>query len=152
MKTLAQERCLAEVVGRLRTLRPESTRQWGQMTAHQMVCHVTDACRMAIGQQRVSDASSPLRRTAIKWMALYLPLPWRRGILTTPEIDQLVAGTKPTQFAADIATLEALLTAVATRSSSDGWPPHPVFGELSHREWLRWAYLHTDHHLRQFGR
>ncbi len=28
---------------------------------------------------------------------------------------------------------------------------HPVFGELSEWEWMRWGYLHADHHLRQFG-
>ena len=28
---------------------------------------------------------------------------------------------------------------------------HPIFGRMSERTWLRWAYLHTDHHLRQFG-
>jgi hypothetical protein len=151
MKTLAQEQCLTELVTRLRTVTPDSTRRWGRMTAHQMVCHVSDACRMAMGQQRVSDASSPLRRTLIKWMALYLPLPWRRGIFTRPEIDQQVAGTKPTEFAADVAALEGLLHAVAARSARGGWPRHPVFGTMSHAEWLRWGYLHTDHHLRQFG-
>ncbi|MGE3404237.1 MAG: DUF1569 domain-containing protein [Vicinamibacterales bacterium] len=30
--------------------------------------------------------------------------------------------------------------------------PHPFFGPLSEREWLHWAWRHTDHHLRQFGR
>jgi hypothetical protein len=28
---------------------------------------------------------------------------------------------------------------------------HPIFGELTEREWMRWGYLHTDHHFRQFG-
>lgn len=28
---------------------------------------------------------------------------------------------------------------------------HPIFGRLSRAAWLRWAYLHMDHHLRQFG-
>ena len=31
------------------------------------------------------------------------------------------------------------------------WPRHPIFGRMSQRAWLRWAYLHMDHHLRQFG-
>jgi hypothetical protein len=26
-----------------------------------------------------------------------------------------------------------------------------VFGRMSQAAWLRWAYLHMDHHLRQFG-
>ena len=29
---------------------------------------------------------------------------------------------------------------------------HAFFGEMSERDWMRWGYLHTDHHLRQFGR
>ena len=29
--------------------------------------------------------------------------------------------------------------------------PHPVLGRLTRRQWMRWSYLHTDHHLRQFG-
>jgi hypothetical protein len=30
--------------------------------------------------------------------------------------------------------------------------PHPMFGAMTTLEWMRWGYLHTDHHLRQFGR
>jgi Protein of unknown function (DUF1569) len=29
--------------------------------------------------------------------------------------------------------------------------PHPVLGQLSRTERMRHAYLHLDHHLRQFG-
>jgi hypothetical protein len=28
---------------------------------------------------------------------------------------------------------------------------HPIFGELTDSERMRWGYLHMDHHLRQFG-
>jgi hypothetical protein len=28
---------------------------------------------------------------------------------------------------------------------------HPIFGPMSDAAWLRWGYLHMDHHLRQFG-
>jgi hypothetical protein len=30
-------------------------------------------------------------------------------------------------------------------------PAHPIFGPMSEAAWLRWGYLHADHHLRQFG-
>ncbi|HEV2663419.1 MAG TPA: DUF1569 domain-containing protein [Blastocatellia bacterium] len=29
--------------------------------------------------------------------------------------------------------------------------PHPYFGAMSESQWMRWGYLHCDHHLRQFG-
>jgi hypothetical protein len=121
------------------------------MSAHQMICHLCDCFRMALGQKRVSDASSLVHRTLVKWMALYLPLTWRTGILTRPEVDQEIGGTRPVEFRADQKEAEALLVLVAARGGGDAWPDHPVFGRMSGAEWLRWAYLHTDHHLRQFG-
>ena len=121
------------------------------MTAHQMVCHLGDACRMAIGQKAVSDAPLPLPRILVRWIALYTPLRWRAGIMTRPEIDQHCDGTKPREFAADVAEIEELLQVIATRGDDFQWPVHPVFGRMSRAAWLRWAYLHTDHHLRQFG-
>lgn len=106
---------------------------------------------MALGQKRVSAASNLVRRTFLKWTALYVPLKWPPGIETRPEIDQRCEGTSPADFAADVAELEALLEQVATAPRDAEWPEHPIFGRMSHSSWMRWAYLHADHHLRQFG-
>ncbi len=151
MNTLAQERSKAEILRRLKTVGPESPRRWGRMSAHQMVCHLTDACRMATGEKPVSGATGMLQRTVVKWIALYTPLPWPSGILTRPEIDQEAGGTCPTDFAADVAELEALVEVLTAERRRFGWPSHPIFGRMSEADWLRWAYLHMDHHLRQFG-
>jgi Protein of unknown function (DUF1569) len=151
MNTLAREGCKTELIQRLRGARPDSTRRWGRMTVHQMVCHLSDNFRMALGQKQVSDASSFVTRTLIKWIALYSPLRWRAGILTRPEVDQEIGGTKPGEFAADLKEAEGLLTIVASRTGNTEWPDHPIFGRMSDGDWMRWAYLHTDHHLRQFG-
>ena len=117
MKSLADDECRRELLRRLRSAKPESERQWGRMTAHQMICHLGDSFRMALDQKRVSDASSLTRRTLIKWMALYLPVQWRTGILTVPEVDQEIGGTRPVEFAADVKEAEALLMMIASRSS-----------------------------------
>jgi len=151
MKTIAREPCLAELIRRLNTIRPTSRRRWGRMSAHQMVCHVGDCCRMATGEKRVGQASSVLHRTVIKWIALYAPLQWRPGIVTRPEVDQEGGGTHPGEFANDLACAERLLRSLTTRDGRARWPDHPIFGRMSRGDWLRWAYLHTDHHLRQFG-
>ena len=134
---------------RLADLRPSARPRWGRMSAHQMVCHATDALRMAAGETPVSAASGLFQRTLLKWIVLYLPLSWPAGIPTRPEIDQECGGTAPAEFARDVAQLDALLHRLATEPVS--WPAHPIFGPMSRRQWLRWAYLHTDHHLRQFG-
>jgi hypothetical protein len=151
MKSLARERDTSEILQRLRRIRPDSGRAWGKMTAHQMVCHLTDCCRMALGEKTVKDASKLPQRTIIKWIALYVPLRWPRGIDTTPETNQHIGGTCPSDFSADIAALETQMMRLAARRDYRNWPAHPVFGRMSERAWLRWAYLHTDHHLRQFG-
>ena len=151
MKTLARERDRAEVLQRLRTLRPDSVRRWGRMSAPQMVCHLADAFRMLIDRLPVSLATGLPQRTVMKWVALYVPVPWPPGILTRPEIDQEFGGTKPADFDADIAAVEVLVDRVIAAMGTLDGRVHPIFGAMSERAWLRWGYLHMDHHLRQFG-
>jgi hypothetical protein len=121
------------------------------MSAHQMVCHLNDSFLAVTGQRRVSPATGPLQQTLGKWMALYVPLRWPSGIETRPEIDQELGGTRPTDFTADVARLEALVDLVTTRPGCFEGQAHPIFGRMSEFAWMRWAYLHMDHHLRQFG-
>ena len=149
MKTFAHDHCRVEIGERLRSVRADSVRRWGTMTAHQMVCHCADACRMALGEVMPRDISTGATRYVIKWIALYVPMRWPDGVQTVEELDQRTAGTRPGAFDADVAELERLLARIARRA--DAWPPHPIFGPLSEAAWLRWAYLHMDHHLRQFG-
>lgn len=151
MKTLARERDKAEILRRLSEVGPESQRQWGRMSAHQMICHLSDAFLIATGQKVVSPATNPLQQTVVKWIALYAPMHWPSGIRTRPEIDQGIGGTKPLEFQADLSRLRALVELVATPPDRIVRPPHPIFGRMSESAWLRWAYLHMDHHLRQFG-
>jgi hypothetical protein len=116
-----------------------------------MICHLSDAFRMGIGQKPVSRADGLLHRTMLKWVVLYLPLPWPSGLLTRPEIDQELGGTRPVDFASDVARLESLLELITAQPRNFDWQSHPIFGSMSEAAWLRWGYLHMDHHLRQFG-
>ena len=151
MRSLARDGDRAELVARLARVRPDSPRRWGRMSAHQMVCHLADNFRMALGQVAATAPSGPLERTLVKWIALYAPLRWPPGITTAPELDQAAgAGTPPTEFAADLALAQALLREMAAPGRRLTLP-HPVFGPMSAAAWRRWGYLHTDHHLRQFG-
>jgi len=152
VKTLADERDTIELLERLRRVRPDSARLWGRMTAHQMVCHLADNFRMALGKREVRAATTgPLRRTLVKWFALYAPLRWPPGLRTSPEVDQERDGTRPSGFEVDLAEVEALLKRLAAEPGRLHRRPHPFFGAMSDGDWLRWGYLHADHHLRQFG-
>jgi hypothetical protein len=151
MKTLARQRDKEEILSRLGRVRPESSRRWGRMSPHQMVCHLSDSFRMCMGQRPTRPRTSVAHRTLVKWIALYAPVPWPAGILTTPEIDQTLGGTPPVDFVSDLSELEALVELVTVQAAGFAWPLHPVFGRMSGAAWLRWGYLHMDHHLRQFG-
>lgn len=151
MNTLADARCLDDTLMRLRSLRPDSPRQWGKMSAHQMVCHLCDSFKIATGERIASPATGVAQRTVIKWFALYAPLRWPPDIQTRPEVDQLSGGSKPTEFAADVAALEAIVRHIAANGHTIEGLSHPIFGRMSTRAWLRWGYLHMDHHFRQFG-
>jgi hypothetical protein len=152
MRTLARESDTAEILRRLRALRHDSHRRWGRMSAHQMVCHLSDGCRLLTGDRTTQLAPSPVPRCMMRWIALYAPVRWPAGLLTTPDLDQDAGGTRPADFVADVSALEGLLSEIATvRRGRLGGHLHPLFGRMSESAWLRWAYLHADHHFRQFG-
>jgi Protein of unknown function (DUF1569) len=147
MKNLGNETNRLEILRRLEHVRPESAGRWGKMNAHQMICHLSDSFKVCLGEKPVSHTGNVLHRTLMKWFALYVPLRWPQGVPTRPEVDQEHGGTAPSEFERDrvdlVTTLERFLHTPRQR--------HPVFGEMSERDWLRWGYLHLDHHLRQFG-
>ena len=152
MKTLARAADHDELRRRLASLGPEQVRRWGRMTVGQMVCHLADSFEMALGRKPVTSRAGPLQRTLVKWLALYAPLPWPPGIRTSPEIDQTLGQcTVPVDFESDRARIGCLMDEMARQDAAFAWPAHPVFGPMSPAAWLRWGYLHTNHHLRQFG-
>lgn len=157
MKTnLGDAGVTAALCSRLRRITPHTQRTWGKMTAHQMVCHLSDAFRTAFGEKPAKDISNPFSRSVIKAIALRAPMQWPHGIKTVPEVDQELGGTRPVEFEQDVRDVEALIERLVTYSVQPPpgfeWRPHPIFGRLSTYERLRWGYLHVDHHLRQFGR
>jgi hypothetical protein len=68
-----------------------------------------------------------------------------------PENDQERGGTPPEDFRRDVEGLAAMIERLTRAQKDFQWRRHPLFDEMSERDWLRWGYLHVDHHLRQFG-
>jgi uncharacterized protein DUF1569 len=121
------------------------------MTPHQMICHLGDSFKFTFGEKEISSISNPFTRTVVKWIALYAPMPWPHGVKTRPEVDQEIDGTPPDDFEGDRRRLVALIERFTAPANDAEFRPHPFFGDLSEAEWMRWGYLHCDHHLRQFG-
>lgn len=151
MKTLADLTAQREISTRMAALTPADQRRWGSMSVHQVICHMTEAYRCALGEKQVAMARTTMPRAVLKFAALRVPLQWPHGFPAPSEIAQDKGGRAPVDFAQD---RDALLAAL--RAFCGGLPKplprHPYFGAMSEREWQRWGYLHADHHLRQFAR
>lgn len=151
MKTLSSAGDLAAIRDRIALVSPTDARLWGAMSAHQMVCHLNDAFCCPLGERLATPVKAlPIPTPIYKWLALYFPRKWPTGVPTPPEMNQQIGGTPPAEFATDRTSLLVKLGQFA--KCSGPWSPHPIFGDMTTAEWMRWGYLHTDHHLRQFGR
>ena len=151
MKTLTQVEDKAEIVQRLSAIGPGSERRWGKMTVHEMVCHLSDAFRVATNEREAKSIATWFTRSVMKWAALELPMQWPHGVSTVKECEAGRGGTPPAEIENDVRELKKLLDRFTRQPRDFEYADHPIFGEISHAEWQRWGYLHVDHHLRQFG-
>jgi len=115
-----------------------------------MVCHLNDCFRLTFGERPTEPIDTLFTRTVIKGIALYSPFPWPHGYRSRPEYDQERGGTAPTSFENDLDEFRKLFARFVREGAKLRWR-HPSFGEMSTKDSFRWAYLHIDHHLRQFG-
>jgi len=121
--------------------------RWGRMDCPQMLAHLSDGVRMALGELPVTGRGpgalrlGPIRHAVIYW------LPWPKGAPTAPELLK----RRATDCEAERAELKHLLERLAAVGGAREWPEHPAFGHLSSKDWGALVHRHVDHHLRQFG-
>lgn len=151
MKTLRNPADRNEISKRIAELTTADRAHWGKMNAHQMMCHLRDSYQAGLGERYCSPLRGFLPRTIMKKIALQVPIRWAKNYPTRPEVKQGDGGSVPADFETD---RRSLTETFARFSEVAGKTPvsHPIFGTMSQDDWLRWGYLHADHHLRQFGR
>jgi hypothetical protein len=145
-----QAETVNEVQGRLAQLQPESERQWGKMSAAQMLAHCSAGMEMATGDLVTAPAALPLRLLgrAIKPMMLKDGAEMKRDSPTSKELIM----ADECDFAAERERLRALIGRFAAGGPAGCTThPHAFFGKLTPEEWGVLMYKHLDHHLRQFG-
>lgn len=145
MPSLRKSEDLADFKRRVGHLVPDAPRQWGKMNAHQMVCHVSDQMRAALGDLPTKDRSTWFLRNVLSFLVIRVGVPAPKGkVQTAPEMKT----AQPTEWQADLDTLDELMDRVAVATET---ARHPMFGELSPEKWGVLSARHLDHHLRQFG-
>lgn len=149
MRSLWNEPDRAELLGRFDRLVPDTAALWGRMSAPQMLAHIGDSMRMAIGAMRVEPKRTPLRFTPIKQLVIYALPSTPRNLPTAPELRK----TPPGVWTEDLRAVKELVRRAVVRYDHHAtkWPDHPTFGKLSPRAWGVLIYKHLDHHLNQFG-
>jgi hypothetical protein len=151
LRTLDQPGPKQEILKRIVCLRPNLNQRWGKMNARQMVSHLNDSFVTVMGGRQVSIDPDFRFRGLVKWCGLYLPMHWPHDVPTRPEIDQELYGTPPGDFDLDRQMLVGLVDRFSRQPRDFTFDPHPIFLEMTEWQWMRWGWLHTDHHLRQFG-
>ena len=131
---------------RIDRLTADSTGQWGKLSVDQMVCHLSDQLRLALGEISARPMAGPFRYAPLRWFAIDV-MPWPHGTKGPPESFT----TSPANWERDVSTLHALLELFGSRGDQREWPEHPLFGTMSGPLWARLTCKHFNHHLRQFG-
>jgi hypothetical protein len=149
MKSLASVEVLSEIRLRLRNVRVSDHARWGKMTAKQMMRHLGCSYEVALGERTVGPING-LPPVLMKWVALRSGLRWTKNIQTMPELKRAIAVHSEDEFDALVRAVIERIQALA--SGTRYAPSHPMFGPMTAEDWMRWGYLHADHHLRQFGR
>lgn len=136
-----------DIIARLDHLRSDLLPRWGAMTAGQMVCHLGDYFDVALGRVAARPAFPRWLQAVMRPVLVHWPFPYPRGARTLPELTR----TDPGAFADDLARLREAISEFGNRADREAWPPNPVVGIVSGREWAALAFAHVDHHLTQFG-
>ena len=149
MKNLFDVVLVNEVKQRIGSLRIDSERQWGKMSAAQTIAHCASGLDMALGAIRPRRALiGRLIGSVIKPKVIGNDEPLRRNAPTMREL--LIRGER--NLDAERVRLHARIDRfVSGGPSVCTTHPHPFFGRLTPAEWAVLMYKHLDHHLRQFG-
>ena len=148
MQTIFDARTRDDLLRRVDTIQPGSQRQWGKMSAAQMLEHTARVLEMATGRKPSKQA---LPGKLMAWMfrkSFVGEKPFGKNAPTDPTF----VITDEREFAAERTRLLGLIDRFVKNSPEfAGKQTHSFFGKMTGQEWGELTYKHIDHHLRQFG-
>lgn len=148
MKNLFETSSATEIKERIERLGPDSERQWGTMTAAQMLAHCSAWMETAAGLRNPPRSFMGRIFGKVAKKSFFGEAPVRRNLPTEKSL--LMRGER------DFAAEQRRLLDWVDRFSAGGPEqcttcPHCFFGPMTPVEWASMGYKHLDHHLRQFG-
>ena len=131
----------------------DAPRRWGSMSAPQMLRHVNAFCGLYMGEIPVSF---PIR-VAARWLGKFFlnrvagksPLATPKNMGTMPALRQ--APTVHPNWAEELAQFLSYTEQFEAIEVAGNPQKHPMYGEMSARDFSGLLRHHTAHHFHQFG-
>jgi hypothetical protein len=136
-----------ELIKRIDSLHPQSTRLWGKMTVSQMLKHCMVPYKGLLSDKPVKTKTRLLGRLFFKPM-LTNEKPFRKN---SPTSAPFLIKEEPEFYEMKKELLEKMVMAHEKGETFFEGKTHPFLGKLTAVEWSNMLYKHLDHHLRQFG-
>ncbi len=147
MRSLWDPTAVDEMLARLARLTPQTKARWGRFTCPDMVAHLNESMRMALGDITPASKKLPIRFFPLKQLILYV-FPFPKGAPTAPE---LLVRSGRAVWDEEVTTFRDLIGRLAAQPEDRTWPTHPAFGSMTRRSWGILGYKHLSHHFTQFG-
>lgn len=146
LKTIHNPADRADLAARINTLQPDSAREWGKMTAAQMMqhCELFDKWIQKGDPNRQTLMGKIVGRPLLR-RTLNPNIPMAKNLGTMPE---LMPQRDPDFAAARESWLASLENYVAYDAQEF---VHDFFGPMNYEEVGAFVWKHADHHLKQFG-
>jgi hypothetical protein len=148
MNSIFEQKDNHQLIERVKQLRPETQALWGKMNVSQMLAHVNEPLLVMKGEKTIKYTligrlfGNYLKNKFIKDRG------FGKNLLTHEKfkvVDQKQFQQEQEKLIATLQLLQQKGTAIITKNK------HPFFGNMTHQEWGDMMYIHTDHHLKQFG-
>lgn len=152
MKNIIYSEDMIDIINRFKWLREKDTPRWGQINVNEMLCHLSDHIRLALGLKSAEYSGNKFKEKFLIHLILWgIPVP-KKDVETVIEMNQGNGRTKPTEFYTDKDALIKLIKKFNADFKENAIVKHPVLGPLNKQQWGRLIYTHLNHHLKQFYR
>ena len=120
--------------------------RWGSLNASELMCHFRDTLDIYL-EMKTLDVSSAMPAFLMKWVVIYSPLPWPKGVKVPMES---FFASSPETFEQDRQQLMERIDRFVDLPD-DYQYKHPVFGVMSKKDCTVMQLRHFTHHFRQFN-
>ncbi len=147
---LLASKTVQELILRINQLQPDRKGNWGIMTIEEMLVHCAAGIQMGLGELPTKVRVSPLRGAIARLLYIEL-LPFPKLAAAPAELNVNKKLKTRLDFESGKQQLIKLVKKMETTPDTHKFPVHPIFHNLSRRQWSKLSYKHLDHHLKQFG-